>query len=185
MLNTSIRLLEVVVTDTPFPAERYLLGCFDCRLIRELMQVGTDVAVYHYSDSVIYGFSHTHLNGTGVSDYGDIMLMATMGESSLDPKQYSSKFSHKNETASAGFYSVKLDDDNISVRLTTTKRVGYHEYTFNKHGQANLILDLNHRDELLKGEVKIIDDKTIEILRQTKHGQPINMFLQGLSFQNR
>ncbi len=123
---------------------------------------------YHYSDSVIYGFSHTHLNGTGVSDYGDIMLMPTMGMPSLDNKVYSSKFSHKNEKASAGFYSVKLLDDDIDVRLTTTKRVGYHEYTFNKAGLANIILDLNHRDKLSKGEIKIINNKTIEVLRQSE-----------------
>ncbi|WP_292008305.1 GH92 family glycosyl hydrolase [Chryseobacterium sp.] len=123
---------------------------------------------YHYSDSVIYGFSHTHLNGTGVSDYGDIMLMPTMGTPSLSNKDYSSKFSHKNEQASAGFYSVKLDKNNINVRLTTTERVGYHEYTFNKSGNANIILDLNHRDKLLEGEVKIIDDKTIEVLRRSE-----------------
>ncbi len=123
---------------------------------------------YHYSDSVIYGFSHTHLNGTGVSDYGDIMLMPTMGNPGLNNTDYSSKFSHKNEKASAGFYSVKLDKNNIDVRLTATKRVGYHEYTFNKAGNANIILDLNHRDKLLEGEVKIIDDKTIEVFRRSE-----------------
>ena len=123
---------------------------------------------YHYSDSVIYGFSHTHLNGTGVSDYGDIMLMPTMGKPGLTPKEYSSKFSHKNEKATAGFYSVKLDKHNIDVRLTTTKRVGYHEYNFNNAGDANIILDLNHRDKLLEGEVKIIDDKTIEVFRRSE-----------------
>ncbi|WP_312089407.1 GH92 family glycosyl hydrolase [Chryseobacterium sp.] len=123
---------------------------------------------YHYSDSVIYGFSHTHLNGTGVSDYGDIMLMPTMGIAQLNPKEYSSEFSHKNEKASAGFYSVKLDKHNIDVRLTATKRVGYHEYTFNKAGVANIILDLNHRDKLLEGEVRIINDKTIEVFRRSE-----------------
>lgn len=123
---------------------------------------------YHYSDSVIYGFSHTHLNGTGVSDYGDMMLMPTMGNASLNSKEYSSKFSHTNEKASAGFYSVKLDKNNINVRLTTTQRVGYHEYTFNNGGKANIILDLNHRDKLLEGEVKIIDDKTIEVFRRSE-----------------
>lgn len=123
---------------------------------------------YHYSDSVIYGFSHTHLNGTGVSDYGDILLMPTMGTPSLDNKDYSSKFSHQNEKASAGFYAVKLLDDDIDVRLTATKRVGYNEYTFNNSGQANIILDLNHRDELLEGEVKVIDEKTIEVFRRSK-----------------
>ncbi|MFT3920690.1 GH92 family glycosyl hydrolase [Cloacibacterium sp.] len=123
---------------------------------------------YHYSDSVIYGFSHTHLNGTGVSDYGDIMLMPTMGNPSLNNKDYSSKFSHQNEKASAGYYEVLLDKFNIKARLTTTTRVGYHEYTFNNAGQANLILDLNHRDKLLEGEVKVVDDKTIEVFRRSK-----------------
>ena len=123
---------------------------------------------YHYDDNTIYGFSHTHLNGTGVSDYGDIMLMPTMGEPSFDNKIYSSAFSHTNEKASAGFYSVKLDKHNIDVRLTTSTRVGFHEYTFNKAGQANIILDLNHRDKLLFGEVRIVNPTTIEILRRSE-----------------
>ena len=123
---------------------------------------------YHYSDTVIYGFSHTHLNGTGVSDFGDIMIMPTMGEPSFNNKIYSSSFSHSNEKATAGFYSVKLDKHNIDVRLTASTRVGFHEYIFNTAGQANIVLDLNHRDKLLYGEVKIIDNKTIEILRRSE-----------------
>jgi predicted alpha-1,2-mannosidase len=123
---------------------------------------------YHYSDTIIYGFSHTHLNGTGVSDYGDIMLMPTMGEPTFDNKVYASTFSHQNEKATAGFYSVKLDKHNIDVRLTTSTRVGFHEYTFNESGQANIILDLNHRDKLLEGRINVIDDKTIEILRRSE-----------------
>lgn len=123
---------------------------------------------YHYSDKTIYGFSHTHLNGTGCSDYGDIMLMPTMGEPSFDNKIYSSTFSHQNEKASAGFYSVKLDKHNIDVRLTTSTRVGFHEYTFNNAGQANIILDLNHRDKLLEGEVRIIDQKRIWVKRRSE-----------------
>ena len=123
---------------------------------------------YHHDDSVIYGFSHTHLNGTGCTDYGDIMLMPTMGEPNFDPKQYGSKFSHSNEKAMAGFYSVKLDKHNIDVNLTTSTRVGFHQYVFNNAGQANIILDLNHRDKLLYGDIKIIDNKTIEILRRSE-----------------
>lgn len=123
---------------------------------------------YHYDDATIYGFSHTHLNGTGVSDFGDIMLMPTMGDASFDNKVYSSTFSHANEKASAGFYAVKLDKHNIDVRLTTSTRVGFHEYTFNSAGNANIILDLNHRDKLLEGEIKIIDNKTIEVLRRSE-----------------
>ena len=123
---------------------------------------------YHYSDNVIYGFSHTHLNGTGVSDYGDILLMPTMGEPSFDSKVYSSTFSHSNEKASAGFYSVKLNKNNIDVRLTSSTRVGFHEYTFHESGLANIILDLNHRDKLLEGRIRVIDDNTIEVLRRSE-----------------
>jgi predicted alpha-1,2-mannosidase len=81
---------------------------------------------------------------------------------------YASTFSHQNEKATAGFYSVKLDKHNIDVRLTTSTRVGFHEYTFNESGQANIILDLNHRDKLLEGRINVIDDKTIEILRRSE-----------------
>ncbi|HLP63403.1 GH92 family glycosyl hydrolase [Flavobacterium sp.] len=123
---------------------------------------------YHYDDKLIYGFSHTHLNGTGCTDYGDIMLMPTMGEPNLAPKEYASSFSHANEKATAGFYSVKLDKHNIDVNLTASTRVGFHQYTFNNAGQANIILDLNHRDKLLYGDVKIINSKTIQILRRSE-----------------
>ena len=123
---------------------------------------------YHYSDSVIYGFSHTHLNGTGVSDFGDILLMPTMGKPDLDNKAYSSSFSHTNEKASAGYYAVQLDDDAINVELTASTRVGLHQYTFTKAGQANIMLDLNHRDKLIMGEVRVINNKTIEVLRRSE-----------------
>ena len=123
---------------------------------------------YHYDDTTIYGFSHTHLNGTGCSDFGDIMLMPTLGEPTLNPPDYASTFLHKNEKATAGFYAVKLDKHNIDVALTASTRVGFHQYTFNKKGQANIVLDLNHRDLLLMGEVRIIDDKTIEIFRRSE-----------------
>jgi len=122
---------------------------------------------YHHSDSIIYGFSHTHLSGTGCSDYGDIMIMPMMGKASFDNKIYSSKYSHKKEKANAGYYSVHLDDDDIDVELTTTTRVGFHKYTFNKAGKINVILDLLHRDKLLDGKIKIVDNKTIEGYRKS------------------
>ena len=123
---------------------------------------------YHYSDNLIYGFSHTHLNGTGVSDFGDIMLMPTVGINTLDSSLYSSKFQHEKEKASAGFYSVHLNKYNIDVRLTTSTRVGFHEYTFNDECQPNIMLDLNHRDKLKGKDYKIINDTTIEIYRQSE-----------------
>ncbi|MCC7521878.1 MAG: GH92 family glycosyl hydrolase [Flavobacteriaceae bacterium] len=123
---------------------------------------------YHFSDSYIYGFSHTHLNGTGVSDYGDILLMPGMGIPSFDPKQYGSNFQHKNEKAEAGYYSVVLDKNDIEVALTTSERVGFHQYTFHKDGNAFIILDLNHRDMLIEGEVIIKDSKTLLVKRRSK-----------------
>jgi predicted alpha-1,2-mannosidase len=96
------------------------------------------------------------------------MIMPFIGKASLDNKVYSSKFSHQNEKASAGFYAVKLDKHNIDVRLTASTRIGFHEYTFNSAGQANVVLDLNHRDLLLGGEVHIINSTTIEVRRESE-----------------
>lgn len=120
---------------------------------------------YHYSDSIVYGFSHTHLSGTGVSDWGDILLMPTVGEPSFDNKVYSSKFSHTKEKASAGYYEVILDDDNIKAELTGTLRAGIHRYTFPKTDKANIILDLLHRDKTLACNLKVLDSVTVSGFR--------------------
>jgi len=122
---------------------------------------------YHYSDSIIYGFSHTHLSGTGVPDYGDLLIVPQSGIAVIDPGYstiggYGSKFSHDNEKASPGFYSVHLDDENIDVRLTATERAGFHEYTFNNTNEEKYILiDLDHRDKLHEADFNIIDKQTI------------------------
>src|SRR5690349_18753206 len=106
---------------------------------------------YHYSDSEIYGFSHTHLSGTGISDYGDILLTPMLG------RHYSGHFQHQNESATPGYYSVKLDEDNVLVELTTTARVGMHRYTFPRTDDANIVIDLAHRDKLLDYGIRIIN----------------------------
>lgn len=120
---------------------------------------------YHYSDNIIYGFSHTHLSGTAVSDYGDIMLMPTMEVDKIDAEEYSSFFRKSNETASAGFYEVYLDKHDINVELTASTRVGFHRYTFNRSGKANVILNLRHRDKLTNGKIRVIDNRTLEVYR--------------------
>jgi predicted alpha-1,2-mannosidase len=130
---------------------------------------------YHYSDSIIYGFSHTHLSGTGVADYCDILLMPTAGNViatnivNNDPKQgYASAFSHSSEKAAPGYYSVMLEDEKIQVELTASTRVGMHQYTFPATNQANIILDLNHRDQLLEGSyIEIISPTKIQGLRRS------------------
>lgn len=112
---------------------------------------------YHYSDSVLYGFSHTHLSGTGISDYGDVLLLPFVG---ARKEKYTSRFSHQNEKASPGFYSVKLDDDNIFVELTATARAGMHRYTFPARSEASVMLDLAHRDKVLDSGLKV-DGQTV------------------------
>jgi predicted alpha-1,2-mannosidase len=131
---------------------------------------------YHYSDSVVYGFSHTHLSGTGASDYGDILLMPTIGAVQLDrgdaahPETgYCSRFSHAKEEAAPGYYRVVLDEGGIAVELTATKRAGFHRYTFPKSESANVIIDLAHRDEVIESDVRIVDDMEIVGYRRSRH----------------
>ncbi len=108
---------------------------------------------YHYSDSLIYGFSHTHLSGTGVADLCDVLLMPLSGGYTTKPEQYRSRFSHQREAAHAGYYRVHLDDPNVDVELTATKRVGVHRYTFNRNDARAFVLDLRHRDKLLASSI--------------------------------
>ena len=123
---------------------------------------------YHYSDTIIYGFSHTHLNGTGVSDYGDILLMPVSGRVNLRNYAYASSFSHKNEKAKPGYYQVLLDKGNINVELSTTLRAGIHKYIFKSTANNSVVLDLNHRDYVLDSEIEIVNNKTIRGMRKSK-----------------
>lgn len=123
---------------------------------------------YHYSDNVIYGFTHTHFSGTGCLDLGDILFMPVAGAPSPKKKDYSSTFSHENEYASPGYYAVKLDKGNIQVELTATTRVGFHKYTFSKGDKSYIILDLKHRDKVLESTVRITGENTIEGMRRSK-----------------
>ena len=106
-------------------------------------------SAYHYSDSKIYGFSHTHLNGTGCSDYGDILVTPFVGDPSVNNEKYALAFSHKNETAEPGYYSVKFDNG-IQAEMTVANYVGVHRYTFGKSGKHGIIVDLQHRDKTLE-----------------------------------
>ena len=129
---------------------------------------------YHYSDSIIYGFSHTHLSGTGVPDYCDLLILPQSGKPNVLPgylseKGYGSQFSHQNEYASPGFYSVHLDRGDIDVRLSVSERAGIHEYTFNeKKGKKFILIDLDHRDDLLASCMEIVDKKTVKGCRISK-----------------
>jgi len=138
---------------------------------------------YHYSDSSIIGFSHTHLSGTGRSDLMDVMLMPTVGEIKLNPGTkenpdagYRSRFSHDEETASPGYYKVKLKDYDIMAELTVSPRCGFHRYTFPKNKASHIILDLSHHfatDSVLFTSINMLDSCTITGERRTKGwGEP-------------
>ncbi|MBK9291819.1 MAG: GH92 family glycosyl hydrolase [Bacteroidetes bacterium] len=122
---------------------------------------------YHYTDSIVYGFSHTALSGTGVSDYGDILLMPMTGGPSWSNKEYASPFSKKNEQASAGYYAVKLDKYDILAELTATTRTGVHRYTFPAAAQAGLLLDLQHRDRVLESYIEFVSDTELRGMRRS------------------
>jgi predicted alpha-1,2-mannosidase len=130
---------------------------------------------YHYSDSTIQGFSHTHLNGTGIPDGCDILFMPTTGEPGMflsllggpGPDWYTSTFSHANETAEPGYYSVKLDKSDVTAELTARTRVGLHRYTFPKKEIGNIVLDLEWRDKLLGSEINTPTPTRIEGYRRS------------------
>jgi predicted alpha-1,2-mannosidase len=122
---------------------------------------------YHYSDSVIYGFSHTHLSGTGCSDYGDIVLMPFTGNASVELNDFKSSFSHKNEKASAGYYSVLLNNG-VGVELTSTTRVGLHRYKFPKNKKANVVIDLSLRDKTLESDLDSVSPTRLEGMRRSE-----------------
>jgi predicted alpha-1,2-mannosidase len=136
-------------------------------------------AGYQYDDPTIVGFSHTHFSGTGHSDLGDFLVMPTVGVLQLNPgiaadpaSGYRSSFSHRNETAEAGYYKVKLDDHNITAELTASTRVGFHQYSFPATEQAHIILDLasgiyNYEEKNVWTYVRVVNDSLITGYRQT------------------
>lgn len=137
-------------------------------------------AGYQYKDSTIVGFAHTNFSGTGHSDLGDLLVMPTTGKLILDPietkegnKGFYSKFSHKNETAKAGYYKVDLEDYNIKAELTATERVGFHQYTFPKSSNSHILLDLvynvyHHDNKNVWTFLRVENDSTVTGYRQTK-----------------
>ncbi|GAB4324202.1 MAG: hypothetical protein Kow00127_16890 [Bacteroidales bacterium] len=128
---------------------------------------------YHYSDTIVYGFSHTHLSGTGVADYADLLLMPMdtfplLNNGAEDyRKGYADRFSHDNEVARPGYYSTWLEEEQIRVELTATPRCGFHRYTFQEPGRHFVIIDLAHRDRVISSVVRIVNAYEIEGWRRS------------------
>ena len=114
---------------------------------------------YHYDDNVVYGFSHTHLSGTGCSDYGDILIMPFTGTGSPANSRYCSTFSHNREVAMPGYYAVTLDKYDIRAELTATSHVGVHRYTFPDNNEPKgIVIDLTHRDLNIRNHIETVSD---------------------------
>jgi predicted alpha-1,2-mannosidase len=121
---------------------------------------------YHYSDSTILGFSHTHLSGTGIADYGDILFLPSAQTPGLRTSQ---RFSHKNEDASPGYYRVVLDD-RIIAELTASPRVGVHRYTFPASAESNIVIDLKHGlgpDNVVDSWLEFLSDREVAGFRRS------------------
>lgn len=118
---------------------------------------------YHYSDDKVYGFSHTHLSGTGVSDYGDILLMPFSAGDPVEGETdtYPAVFDKKTEKASPGYYTTHLTKDDIVVELSTTLRAGLHKYVFAEDKERNVLLDLAHRDKVIDASMEITSESEI------------------------
>lgn len=130
---------------------------------------------YHYSDSTILGFSHTHLSGTGCIDLGDVLLRPTSMPVQLDGKSeyifQPARFSHKNEVATPGYYSVYLDDEGIKAELSATTRAGIHRYTFSDGKEAAVVLDLAHlldNEFIYETEIKQTDANELSGMHRTR-----------------
>lgn len=147
-----------------------------------MVQLSPDIGIsgwdrisgYYYKDSIISGFSHMHLSGTGAGDLYDILVMPTNSKFSKRIKENNfkpfSSFSHEKETASPGYYSVALLDYGIKAELTTTARTGIHRYTFPKDDKSQIYIDLGYAlnwDSPTETYLKVVNKTTIEGFRKS------------------
>lgn len=135
---------------------------------------------YHYSDSILIGFSHTHLSGTGCTDLGDILIMplneirTPRGNQDDIRDGYASRYSHDNEIARPEYYSLLLDRYNIKAELTATDRVGFHRYTYPEGKPASILIDLREGNgsNAYDSYIRKIDDYTVEGYRYVRGWSP-------------
>jgi predicted alpha-1,2-mannosidase len=128
---------------------------------------------YHYSDSIVRGFSQLHLSGTGIGDLGDILVMPATGVRITEvgtvediSDGYASKYRHQTEEVSPGYYKVELEKYKIKVELTATERVAFHRYTFPESKDARIIIDLGEgigrTEKAVKTYLNQINETTFE-----------------------
>lgn len=145
---------------------------------------------YHYSDSVIIGFSHTHLSGTGCADLGDVLVMPFMGEVRTKRGEQdniegacSSYYSHANEKVAPGYYSL-LMDNGVKAELSATERIAIHRYTY-PEGESHLLVNLKegNGDRAYDTYLKKVDDNTVEGYRFSKGWSPQHKVFFVMKFE--
>ena len=123
---------------------------------------------YHYSDSTLAGFSHLHLSGTGIGDLADISFLPVteeitliVGEENSDfVKRYAGQYTHDEELAEPGYYSVTLKNNRVKAELTVTERAGMHRYTYPEEGEKNIVINLGFAinwDKPYQTEISVVD----------------------------
>ena len=134
---------------------------------------------YHYTDSLINGFTQNHLSGTGCADYGDFLIMPTVGEQKINPqcdslqnRPFASEFSHADEVASPGYYSTLLKSYGIKAEITAANRAAIYRFTYPETDDAGLILDVDYSIQNQNNtdmKVEILGDSAIRAYKQTKY----------------
>ena len=128
---------------------------------------------YMNADSIIWGFTQTHLSGTGCMDLGDVLVMPATGERNRAWDGYRSRFSKANETATPGYYSVVLDEPGVKAELTASPRVALHRYTYNKADSPSVFIDLQHgptwNEQQYHSQVSLCDVKWEDAQTLTGH----------------
>lgn len=128
-------------------------------------------SAYHYSDSILIGFAHTHLSGTGCTDLGDILVMPLTdtkttkhGSQENISEGYASKYSHEDEVVRPEYYSLWIDRYKVKAELTSSARVGFHRYTYPKETTASVLIDLHEGNGInaQEGYIRLVDDYTVE-----------------------
>jgi len=135
---------------------------------------------YHYSDSIVKGFVHLNLSGTGCSDLGELLVMPAVGDRKINagtqdhPEHgYASHYSKSSEHVIPGYYTVKLDRYDIKVELTASERVAIHRYTYPQSSKSRIIIDLREgNDNSVETYLHQVSDTVFEGYRYSRGWAP-------------
>lgn len=134
------------LSGSTFPGATMPQGMVQLSPETELMVTWDPCSGYDYNKDVIYGFTHTHLSGTGCTDLIDVSLMPLCRDvtpEELSKADFGQHYSHENELARPGYYQVFLQESGVNVEVSATTRTGIHRYTFPEGKPQTVVLDLD------------------------------------------